>query len=45
MTEFLEGAVELGDAEVDDAFIDEALQLIRSCGTPASPIATSSRPT
>ena len=29
VTEFLEGAVELGDAEVDDALIDEALHLIR----------------
>ena len=29
MTEFLEGAVELGEAEVDDALIDEALHLIR----------------
>ena len=29
VTEFLEGAVELGDAEVDDALIDEALHVIR----------------
>ena len=29
VTEFLEDAVELGDAEVDDALIDEALHLIR----------------
>ncbi len=29
VTEFLEGAVELGEAEVDDALIDEALHLIR----------------
>ena len=29
VTEFLEGAVELGDAVVDDALIDEALHLIR----------------
>jgi tRNA A-37 threonylcarbamoyl transferase component Bud32/membrane-associated phospholipid phosphatase len=29
VTEFLEGAVELGDAEVDDALIDDALHLIR----------------
>ena len=29
VTEFLDGAVELGDAEVDDALIDEALHLIR----------------
>jgi tRNA A-37 threonylcarbamoyl transferase component Bud32/membrane-associated phospholipid phosphatase len=29
VTEFLEGAVELGDAEVDEALIDEALHLIR----------------
>jgi membrane-associated phospholipid phosphatase/tRNA A-37 threonylcarbamoyl transferase component Bud32 len=29
VTEFLEGAVELGDAEVDDALIDEALHLVR----------------
>ncbi len=29
VTEFLEGAVELGDASVDDALIDEALHLIR----------------
>ena len=30
VTEFLEGAVELGDAEVDDALIDEALHVIRT---------------
>ena len=30
VTEFLEGAVELGDAEVDDALIDEALRVIRT---------------
>jgi tRNA A-37 threonylcarbamoyl transferase component Bud32/membrane-associated phospholipid phosphatase len=29
VTEFLEGAVELGDAEVDDALIDDALHLVR----------------
>jgi tRNA A-37 threonylcarbamoyl transferase component Bud32/membrane-associated phospholipid phosphatase len=29
VTEFLEGAVELGEAEVDDALIDEALHLVR----------------
>jgi tRNA A-37 threonylcarbamoyl transferase component Bud32/membrane-associated phospholipid phosphatase len=29
VTEFLEGAVELGDAVVDDALIDEALHLVR----------------
>jgi tRNA A-37 threonylcarbamoyl transferase component Bud32/membrane-associated phospholipid phosphatase len=29
ITEFLDDAVELGDAEVDDALIDEALHLIR----------------
>jgi membrane-associated phospholipid phosphatase/tRNA A-37 threonylcarbamoyl transferase component Bud32 len=29
VTEFLEGAVELGEAEVDDALIDEALGVIR----------------
>ena len=30
VTEFLEGAVELSDAEVDDALIDEALRVIRT---------------
>ena len=45
VTEFLEGAVELGDAAVDDALIDEALMSSVSSGTPGSPIATSSRPT
>ena len=30
VTEFLEGAVELGEAEVDDALIDEGLRLIRT---------------
>ena len=30
VTEFLEGAVELSDAEVDDALIDEALHVIRT---------------
>jgi membrane-associated phospholipid phosphatase/tRNA A-37 threonylcarbamoyl transferase component Bud32 len=29
VNEFLEGAVELGDAEVDDALIDEALRVVR----------------
>ncbi len=29
VTEFLEGAVELGDADVDDALIDEALHVVR----------------
>jgi tRNA A-37 threonylcarbamoyl transferase component Bud32 len=29
VTEFLEGAVELGDAAVDDALIDEALHVVR----------------
>ena len=29
VTEFLEGAVELGDADVDDAIIDEALHVVR----------------
>lgn len=30
VTEFLEGAVELGDAVVDDALIDEALHVVRA---------------
>ena len=30
VTEFLDGAVELGHADIDDALIDEALQLIRT---------------
>ena len=30
VTEFLDGAVELGDAEVDDALIDDALRLVRT---------------
>ena len=30
VTEFLEGAVELGDAEVDDALIDEGLSVVRT---------------
>ena len=29
VTEFFDGAIELGDAEVDDAVIDEGLQIIR----------------
>ena len=45
VTEFHAGAVEIGEADVDDAVIDQGLQLIRTCGTPGSPTATSSRAT
>jgi hypothetical protein len=45
VTEFFDGATELGEAEVDDQVIDDGLGIVRSCGTPAWPIATSSRPT
>ncbi len=46
VTEFFDGAVEIGDADVDDAVIDDALgRRPPACGTRAWPIATSSRPT
>ena len=46
VTEFFDGAVEIGDADVDDGIIDQGLMLDPAAsGTPASPIATSSRPT
>ena len=46
LTEFLKGAVELGEAVVDDAIHRRGASMsCGSCGTPASPIATSSRPT
>ena len=45
VTEFFDGAKEIGEAEVDDDVIDQGLMLIRSSGTPGSPTATSSRPT
>ncbi len=46
VTEFFDGAKEIGDAEVDDGVIDQGLTIDpRSSGTPGSPIATSSPPT
>ena len=46
VTEFFDGAEEIGDAEVDDDIIDEGLAArSASCGTPGSRTATSSRPT
>jgi hypothetical protein len=33
VTEFFEGAAEIGDADVDDGVIDEGLQLIRQLWT------------
>ena len=44
VTEFFDGAVELGDAEVDQGVIDD-WGSSASCGTPGWPTATSSRPT
>ena len=45
VTEFFDGAVELGQADIDDRVIDDGLALVRKPGTPAWPTATSSRPT
>ena len=45
VTEFLDGAEEIGDAEVDDRSSTRACRSSASSGTPGSPTATSSRPT
>ena len=45
LTSFIEGAVEIGEAEVDESIIDQALGLVRTSGTPAWPTETSSLPT
>ena len=45
VTEFFDGAREVGEAEIDDAVIDQGLPSSAGCGTPAWPTATSSRPT
>ena len=46
VTEFFDGAKEIGEADVDDAVIDGRARVDpRSCGTRASPTATSSPPT
>ena len=45
VTEFFAGAVELGEAEVDEQVIDDGLGSSASCGRPGWPTATSSRPT
>ena len=45
VTEFFDGAVELGEAEVDDQVIDDGLGIIRKLWMPAWPTVTSSRPT
>ena len=45
VTEFFDGAVELGDAEVDQGVSTTAWASSASCGTPGWPTATSSRPT
>ena len=42
VTEFFDGAEEIGDADVDDDIIDEGLCSSASSGTPASRTATSS---
>ena len=43
--EFIDGATEIGDAEVDDAIIDQGLAIVRKLWDATSPTATSSRPT
>ena len=43
--EFFDGAVEIGEAEIDDGVIDQGLTLVRRCGTRGSRTATSSRRT
>jgi hypothetical protein len=45
VTEFFDGAVELGEAEINEQVIDDGLGSSAGCGTPAWPTATSSRPT
>ena len=42
---FIEGAVEIGEAEVDDAIIDQALGIMRVLWDAGWPTGTSSRPT
>jgi hypothetical protein len=45
VTDFLEGASEIDDVEVDDEIIDQALAVVHRCGRAASRTATSSRRT
>ena len=45
VTEFFDGAVEIGEAEVDDRSSTKAWRWSADCGTTGSPTATSSRPT
>ena len=45
VTEFFDGAVELGEAEVDERSSTTVSASSASCGTPGWPTATSSRPT
>jgi hypothetical protein len=45
VSEFFDGAVELGEAPVDDRVIDDGLGIIPGCGTPGWRTGTSSRPT
>ena len=40
VTEFLSGAVEIGEADVDDEVIERGCCWSASCGTPGSPTAT-----
>ena len=43
--EFFEGAVEIGDADIDDGVIDQGSAWCGRCGTRGSRTATSSRRT
>ena len=45
VTEFFDGATELGEAQVDEKVIDNGLQIIRKLWEAGLPTATSSRPT
>ena len=45
VTEFFDGATELGEAQVDDKVIDNGLQIIRKLWEAGLATATSSRPT
>jgi hypothetical protein len=45
VTEFFQGAVEIGEAEVDDGVIDQGLELVRRMWTRGSRTGTSSRAT
>ena len=45
VTEFFDGAVELGQADIDDRVIDDGLALVRKLWDAGWPTATSSRPT